>query len=228
MNFFTRLFQRPQDHFKKLPVNDSRWTVLTWNWDLKNTNERNATLELNDNKSFKVLWNNKELIFFEDKKISAFPHKNSQELKDLFNLTSHLSVKKALESHHAVMRETSEADINAETKSLQWIQASFKTLEGALKKVQGSPEYIFTGAIFSGINPEINQRVLRLICFNLDINYFMLEDGSLRILVFDDKNQGHGSQQTPSFHQIIKLTKPLFYDEMTKLLQLVTSVGEIR
>lgn len=228
MNFFKRLLKNPKDLFAELPAQDSEWTVLTWNWDLKNSQERKVALELNNKTSTKTIWNNKELIFSKEGKVSAYNHKNDKELKDLFNLASHIAVKSSIESHYDFMKKTSEADINTETRALQWIQASFKTLEGALNKVAKDPESILVAAFFSGVHPEMGQSLLRLICFNLDINYFMLEDGSLRIVVYNDKNLGHGHQSEPSFHQIIKLTKPLFYDEMIKLLQQVTSVGEIR
>ena len=225
MNFFKHFFQKPQDHFKKLAVADSQWTVLTWNWDLQSESDRRATLELNGEEQVRVIWSKSEVTFTHNDSVKAYPHKNDKALIDLFNLARHLSVKESLKSHEEFMRQTSEGDIANETRALQWIQASFTTLAGALKKVGNDPDLILTCSFFSGVSPQLSQRVLRLICFNLDINYFMLEDGSLRIVVFDDKGQGHGSQQQPSFHQIIKLTKPLFYDEMIKLLQQVTSVG---
>lgn len=227
MIFFKQFFQKPEDFFKKLSITDSQWSVLTWNWDIKESEERKQSIELNGPKLSRVIWSNKEVVFIENKKIRAFSHHQSQKLKDLFNLSSHLIMKSSIESHYDFMRKTQEGDLNSETRSLQWIQASFRTLQGALDKVSKNPEMIFTCAFFSGVNPEVGQRVLRLICFNLDINYFMLEDGSLRIVVFDDKDLGQGSAQEPVFHQIIKLTKPLFYDEIIKLLQQVTSVGEI-
>lgn len=229
MNFLKRIFKGPKDQFAHLPVQSSVWTMLSWNWDLKKSNDRNVMLELSDRNQFQVVWNNTELVFSKDQKITgAFSHKRSQELKDLFNLASHMAIKASIESHYDFMRQTSEGDLNAETRSLQWIQASFRTLQGALDQVVQNPEMVLVSAFFSGVNPEIGQRLLRLVCFNLDINYFMLEDGSLRIVVFNDKNLGHGEEKEPSFNQIIRLTKPLFYDEMIKLLQQVSSVGEIR
>lgn len=227
MNFLNRFFSTAKEQFQKLPINDSSWTVLTWNWDLASIDDRRMTLELNSESHFKVIWNKKEVIFIKDDKVRAFPHQDKQELKDLFSLSRHLSLKTSIESHQGEMRKTSEGDLAAETRSLQWIQASFKTLQGALQRIKEDPQLIFTCAVFSGVNPQLQQRVLRVICFNLDINYFMLDDESLRIVVYNDKNQGHGSQAAPSFHQIIRLTKPLFYDEITKLLQQVTAAGEL-
>ena len=228
MNFLSRFFTDPKDLFKQLPVNHSEWTVLTWNWDLHDVSERRRTLELNNEHHYQVALNKEELIFVQDKKVKAFPFKDEKEIKDRFNLACHLSVKHSLESTQSFMRKTMEGDLNEETRTLQWLQASFKTLEGALKRVEENPDLILTAAFFSGINPELKQQVLRLICFNLDINFFMQEDGLLRIVVFDDKNLGHGSQKTANLNQIIRLTKPLFYDEITKLLNQLTTVGEVR
>ena len=227
MNFLGRFFANPRDLFKELPVNQSEWTVITWNWDLQDINDRRSTIELTGEHNHQVILSRDELLFVEDKKVRAFPSKNQKELKDLFNLATHLSVKNSLESCQSFMRETMDGDLNEETRTLQWLQASFKTLEGALKRLSENPELILTAAFFSGVNPELKQQVLRVICFNLDINFFMQEDGLLRVVVFDDKNLGHGSQKTASLNQIIRLTKPLFYDEITKLMHQLTTVGEV-
>ena len=87
---------------------------------------------------------------------------------------------------------------------------------------------ILTGAFFSGLEPSTGDRVLRLIAFNLDVLFYFQKDDSMRILVFDDKNMGHGQSKNPSFQQIIKVTKPQFYDEMIRLTHEVATVGELK
>ncbi len=87
---------------------------------------------------------------------------------------------------------------------------------------------ILTAAFFSGLEASSEDKVLRLIAFNLDILFYFQKDGSMRILVFDDKNMGHGQARNPSFQQIIKVTKPQFYDEIIRLIHEVATVGELK
>jgi len=110
---------------------------------------------------------------------------------------------------------------------LQWIQASFGTLLRALQSFQNNKELILTGACFSGKVPDTQEEVLRVMAFNLDIFYYLRPDSSLHIVIFDDKDRGHGTSKNPSFQQIIKVTKPQFYDEIIKLLYELAKVGEI-
>ena len=81
MNFLTRFFTDPEDLFKELPVGNSEWTVLTWNWDLQDVSDRRRTLELNGEHHHQVAINKEELIFVQDKKVKVFPFKNEKELK---------------------------------------------------------------------------------------------------------------------------------------------------
>jgi hypothetical protein len=118
-------------------------------------------------------------------------------------------------------------DIQSETRALQWIQATFGTLTRALNSLKGNREMILTAACFSGKVPESGEEVVRVIAFNLDIFYYLRPDFTLQIVVFDDKNMGHGNSKTPTFQQIIKVTKPQFYDEIIKLQHQLAQVGEI-
>jgi hypothetical protein len=174
-----------------------------------------------------------ELFFFENEKLVTKKkiNKQSDDLKSLMNLSLHSTIKYSLEKNRDFMLSpvsgATAIDFQSEAKALQWIQASFGTLKMALEGMSKQKDLILTGAFFSGVVPEGKDEVLRVIAFNLDIFYYLRTDQSLQIVVFNDKDQGHGKSKTPTFQQIIKVTKPQFYDEITKLLLDLANVGEI-
>ena len=174
-----------------------------------------------------------EVKFFEGTKLERKRRlpPGDEEFKALMNLSIHSTLKYSIEFNHEFMVTpvpgATTMDIQNETRALQWIQATFGTLTRALDSMNNRPDLILTAACFSGKVPESGEDVLRVIAFNLDIFFYLREDYSLQIVVFDDKNMGHGESKTPTFQQIIKVTKPQFYDEITKLLHKLAQVGEI-
>lgn len=234
---FLKLFRKdPKDLFLEFNPLGSYWRVVTWNFDLDAKSKRKWSIEIFGHKNFNIQWmlNKKvDFRFYQDKRLSAklkLPQENN-EVKDLMNLSIHSTLKYSVERNHEFMlmpvTGATTMDFQAESRALQWIQASFGTLSRALENVKNHNDLILTAAIFSGQTPDSKEDVLRVVVFNLDIFYYMRPDHSLQIVVFDDKDQGHGKSQTPTFHQIIKVTKPQFYDEITKLLLLIGRVGEI-
>lgn len=232
-DFFGR---SPQKYFLDFTPEGSHWRVVTWNFDLQSSESRRRTVEVHGKVEKIIEWEKKEseeLRFFENQKLMRKRTLNSShgELKSLLNLSIHSTLKYSLELNHEFMvtpvSGATTADIQNETRALQWIQASFTTLTRALENFKTKPDLILTAACFSGKVPENNEEVLRVIAFNLDIFFYLRPDFSLQIVIFDDKNHGHGNSKTPTFQQIIKVTKPQFYDEITKLLHFIAQVGEI-
>lgn len=234
---FLKLFRKdPKDLFLEFNPLGSYWRVVTWNFDLDPKSRRKWSVEVFGHKDFNIQWilNKKvELRFYQNKKSSLklkVPLSNI-ELKDLMNLSIHSTLKYSIEKNYEFMLRpvtgATAMDFQAETRALQWIQASFSTLSRALENVKNQTDLILTGAFFSGQTPDTKEDVLRIVVFNLDIFYYMRPDNTLQIIVFDDKDKGHGKTKSPAFHQIIKVTKPQFYDEITKLILLIARVGEI-
>lgn len=227
----------PKELFLHFDPSGSKFSSVTWNFDLSSAGERRYMIESLREKKQTIDWHSsrkEELSFLSDRKIelkkTIGPRRT--EYVALMNLAMHATIRSGLETHKEfVLTPVSGAttlDYESETRFLQWIQASFGTLSRALKKIHNDPGTILTGAFFSGEEPSSGERVLRLICFNLDILYYFQKDETLRILVFDDKNLGHGQVKGPSFQQIIKVTKPQFYDEIIRLIHEVATVGELK
>jgi hypothetical protein len=227
----------PKELFLSFDPHGSKFSSVTWNFDLKAAGERRYMVEIHKDKKVTIDWYREkveEVRFLTDGRITRKRRipSDRKEFVQLMNLAVHGTVIAGLESHKDfVVTPVSGAttmDYESENRALQWIQASFGTLSRALKQMKNDQNYIVTAAFFSGEEPETGDRVLRLIAFNLDIIFYFQKDDSLRILVFDDKNMGHGQSRNPSFQQIIKVTKPQFYDEMIRLTHEVATVGELK
>lgn len=236
MNLWNFFRKKPKELFLELTPIGSHWRVVTWNFDLGTPQERQWTVEIQGPKSNMISWKKskkEEIFFFEKEKIITKKIINPQDedLKSLMNLSLHSTIKYSLEKNREFMLApvsgATTLDFQNEAKALQWIQVSFGTLKLALEGMKKDKDLILTGAFFSGIVPEGGEEVLRVIAFNLDIFYYLRPDQSLQIVVFNDKDLGHGKSKTPTFQQIIKVTKPQFYDEITKLMLDLAIAGEI-
>lgn len=226
----------PKELFLEFTPIGSHWRVVTWNFDLDESSRRKWTVEVHGKSNKVIQWHVgkvPEVLFYENDRLQRKRRltDHMDELRSLMNLSLHSTLKYGLEQNHEFMvtpvSGATTQDLESETRALAWIQATFGTLTRALENMKKHPEQILTGACFSGKVPESGEDVLRVIAFNLDIFYYLRADSTLQIVVFDDKNLGHGQTKAPTFQQIIKVTKPQFYDEIIKLLHQLASVGEI-
>ena len=215
----------------------SVWQSVSWNFDLNNTQERLWVVEVIKDQSESIEWHklgHQEVRFFKKHKLER-----KQKISDktdsyskMMNLCIDATLKFCTESHHEFLLTpvsgATTIDYQNEARALQWLQASFGTLQRALDQFDERSDLILTAAFFSGTEPESSLKVLRLLAFNLDIFCYFQPDFSLQLAVFDDKNMGHGRAKTPVFQQNIKVTKPQIYDEIVKLVHRIARVGEIR
>lgn len=236
MSMFDFFGKDPRTLFLEFTPLESSWRVMSWNLDLKNLQDRRWILEVHNSEKQTIEWqrDNVEVVRFfkNDRLIRQRRVANHRtDFKELMNLSIHSTLKFSLENNHEfLLRPVSGAnalDYQNEARALQWIQASFGTLTRALDSFEQKPDLILTAAVFSGTEPGSGSEVLRIMAFNLDIFCYFQEDSSLQIAIFDDKNLGQGESKTPSFQQIIKVTKPQIYDEIVKLVHRIAIVGEI-
>ncbi len=228
----------PKDLFLQFTPLDTKWRVVTWNFELEYNVLKEWTVEAHKTHKEVIKWTEgkkaTELRFYQDDRIQRKRKISSAalELADLMNLSLHSTLKYSLDLNHPFMLEpvsgATTLDFQNEARALQWIQVSFGAVMKALDRLEQDSSLVLTAAFFSGVVPDTGENILRLIAFNLDIFFYMREDSSLQIVVFNDKDMGHGGSKTPSFQQIIKVTKPQFYDEITKLTHRLAQVGEIK
>jgi hypothetical protein len=222
-------------HFLDFTPLNSHWRVVAWNHDLTGESRRHWSVEVHSDKLEAIHFYRKsmdEVSFVTADKVQVLVPVDSKECVDLMNLALHSTLKYGLKANQEFMlipvSGAIAQDLQTEARALQWVQATFGTVARALEKLQKEPELVLTAMVFSGVTPDTQERVLRVMIFNLDIFFYLRPDHSLQLVVFDDKNLGHGTSKTPMFQQIIKVTKPQFYDEIVRLVQQIASVGEIR
>lgn len=141
-------------------------------------------------------------------------------------LFSHASVNEAFaplkeRSLTPVLGQTA-TSLQSEGRGLQWLQATFKVLEGALASCKKNPDQLVIAQF------QFDAGKLRLQCFNLDLTVVFRDDQSMAVVVFDDKNHGAGSAQTPSLEAEFATLKPAVLDELIKISAAILGAAEAR
>ena len=95
-------------------------------------------------------------------------------------------------------KDFSATEITQDEKALEWIRVSFKILEQAVIKSLTSTDYLFQTLLFLGTNPKSQQKEIRLITFNLDIQFLFQKNGVLRVFIYNDKDARFGDSQKPA------------------------------
>lgn len=113
-----------------------------------------------------------------------------------------------------------------ESKALQWLQATFKVLEGALQRCRDDKENLVVATFWVGLRD--GRQVMRISCFNLDMTAAFRESGVLHMLVFDDKGNLPGSAKTPSLEVEFGMLKTSVLDELIKISAAILGAAESR
>ena len=141
-------------------------------------------------------------------------------------LFTHLTLKEALnlykEKSLQPVSGLTATNLQEESRALQWLQTSFKVLEGALESCRKNSGQLVVA------NFKMDPNSFHLQCFNLDITIVFREEGFMSVVVFDDKNQGQGSAQNPSLLADFATLKPAVLDEFIKLSSLILRASEAR
>ena len=145
-------------------------------------------------------------------------------------LFTHLSVKEAFEPLKvlalAPVGGQTAANLQDESRALQWLQTTFRVLDGALTRCRTTPENLVVGTLWLG--EQSGRAGLRLACFNLDVTAAFREDGALHVVVFDDKDKGAGSSAKPVLEAEFATLKPAVLDEFIKVAAAVLGAAEAR
>ena len=112
--------------------------------------------------------------------------------------------------------------IATEAKALEWTKVSFMVLEKGIIESLTNPDYLFQTTFFCGKNPQTHMREFRLITFNLDMTFILLEDFKLRIIIYnktpDSQSKG---QLKPSLMGDYSFYRRELFDQFVNLLGLI-------
>ena len=116
-------------------------------------------------------------------------------------------------------QETYKTDqIQNEEKALEWLKVSFSILEKAIVESLTNPDLLFQTLLFFGKNPKTLNDEIRLITFNLDIKFEILNTNRLRIVVYNDKFHELGHEKKPSLSGDFHFRAKEMVDELIKLI----------
>jgi hypothetical protein len=149
-----------------------------------------------------------------------------------FFLYAHLSFKTILESLQKNALQSAGGvttpELTQEGKSLQWLQATMKVLISAVESCQKDSTKLLQASFFIGEKEKGAPPIFRALVFSLDITAAFDADGALGIVIFDDKNKGTGTAQTPALEARFRALKPPVLDEFIRLAHTVMQTCEMR
>ncbi|MDO9182544.1 MAG: hypothetical protein Q7U04_09045 [Bacteriovorax sp.] len=197
-------------------------SVLTKELDLRTENNAySLKLALTNKGIFHHLWKNQESVKKLTLSSDTLLSSQFNRLIDRLIETEIIYFQKAL--NIAQEKIYSPTEISQEEKALEWIKVSFRFLEKAVIESLTNPELFFQTLLFFGINPKSQNREFRIICFNLDIQFELLENNNLRIKIYNDKNGEFGSNKKTDLQGDFSFRKREILDELTTLLSVMAT-----
>lgn len=166
-------------------------------------------------------------VFSASKKIFSGEIRNIIEVKNtrvLFNniLDSLIEREIRLFSEKMNQSQFSPRQLENEEKALEWVRVSFDILTKAVLESLTNPEYLFQTTFFAGINPKTNRHEIRLITFNLDMTFLLLEDNNLRVLIYNIKPAETLDNLKPALTGDYSFKKREIFDQFINLLSAIS------
>ena len=164
--------------------------------------------------------------FYGQKKIYSGQIQQDLEIKNtrvLFNNILDSAIEREIKFFSEKMNQSefSPRQLEAEEKALEWMRVSFDVLTKAVLESLTNPEFLFQTTFFAGINPKSNMREMRLITFNLDMTFLLLEDHNLRVLIYN-KKPGETSDLKPALTGDYSFRKREIFDQFISLLSVIS------
>jgi hypothetical protein len=150
--------------------------------------------------------------------------KNIVQLKELFQNHFDLLLKNEIDFFQKNLNsgDFNPIHIATEAKALEWTKVSFMVLEKGIIESLTNPDYLFQTTFFCGKNPQTLKREFRLITFNLDMTFILLEDSKLRIIIYNKTpdSESKGSLK-PSLMGDYSYYRRELFDQFVNLLGLI-------
>jgi hypothetical protein len=122
--------------------------------------------------------------------------------------------------------EFNKGQLDAEEKALEWLKVSFSILTKAILESLTNPDFLFQATLFAGINPKTQMHEIRLMVFNLDMSFYLLDDKNLRVLIYNSKDiaeeSGSNNYGPPVLSGDYSFRKREIFDQMINLLSILS------
>jgi hypothetical protein len=236
LSSFLNIFKGPSK--SELDAYLQKFTPQTFDWMALAVNERTLqdsimTKELvlisNDGKK-QFTWQTAEkeegplhLAYREKKclyKSQITDHQQHDDLKKKFNSL----INKMIEQNLTTFREgfskgtISNRQLENEEKALEWMRVSFEVLSKGIVESLTNRDFLFQSTLFAGTNPKTGKHEIRLICFNLDMTFILLDDFDLRVIIYNKGSAANFDGLKPAMVGDYSARKREILDQLTNLI----------
>ena len=166
-------------------------------------------------------------VFDSSKKVFSGEINNEIKIKEtkiFFNNILDIFIKREINFFCDEMNKSqfSPRQIENEEKALEWVKVSFEVLTKAVLESLVNPEYLFQTTFFAGINPKSKRHEIRLMTFNLDMTFLLLEDYNLRVLIYNIKPGETIDNLKPALTGDSSFRKREIFDQFILLLSAIS------
>lgn len=166
-------------------------------------------------------------VFSGPKKIYSGPITHDLEIKNtkvLFNNILDSGIEREIKHFSEMMNKSdfSPRQLEAEEKALEWLRVSFEVLTKAVLESLTNPDYLFQSTLFFGENPKTHKHEMRLMTFNLDMTFLLLDDNNLRVLIYNKRPNDPESELKPALTGDYSFRKREMFDHFINLLSAVS------
>ena len=166
-------------------------------------------------------------VFNASKKVFSGEIKNDLEIKNtrvLFNNILDSLIEREIKYFTEQMNQStfSPRQMENEEKALEWTRVTFEVLTKAVLESLTNPDYLFQTTFFAGINPKSGKHEMRLITFNLDMTFLLLDDNNLRVLIYNIKPGEKTDNLKPALTGDYSLRKREIFDQFINLLSAIS------
>jgi len=133
-----------------------------------------------------------------------------------------------LTSSEGELENQSSADLSLQHRGFEWLKASLRVLEEALKnlkedRIKGG-DLVFQGLLFTGQHPTNQNKIIRLRAFNLDIELLILKTSKLQLTCLNKKMNDHFDTTKPEVSAIISTKRN---ETLNTILERLEPIGSV-
>ncbi len=166
-------------------------------------------------------------IYHNNKKIFSGNLSNAEEIKNsrvLFNNFLDGVIQKEIKYFTEKLNDGkyNPKQLENEDKAVEWIRVSFEVLTKAVLESLTNPEFLFQSTFFCGVNPKTNKHEMRLMAFNLDMTFYLLDDNNLRVLIYNKKPGVEHLELKPVLMGDYSFRKREIFDHLINLLSVLS------
>lgn len=153
----------------------------------------------------------------------TFPEEKEQAKKNFNQLVDRL-IERELTFFQQGFKEGKQSlrQLEAEERALEWIRVSFDVLSRGIVESLTNPDYLFQNTLFAGINPKTGKREIRLMTFNLDMTFILLDDNDLRVIIYNKVPNVSLEELKPALSGDYSARKREIIDHLTALLAVLS------